>query len=391
MRGAILPILDAGKHPVANRFLSSADAPEEQFPLVMGQCAGCGLVQLQTAMPAEALVPRVDWISYNEPEGHLDAVVSTITALPGVSSASVIGGVTYKDDTTLARLSRIGLKRQWRLDAAADLGVSALGGLETIQDRLTPARAVEVSQKYPAADLLLARHILEHAYETRQFLTALGSLVKPGGYVLFEVPDCAQAFDTCDYTTLWEEHILYFTPETFAETLRRAGFGIADFTVHPYPYENSLVAIVRVGDAAQAQAEAPADHGRGMWRFAESFETRRTELRDYLLRHRAAGGRIALFGAGHLSCMFANLMGVSDLLECVIDDHPAKVGMFMPGSRLPIRPAHTLLSSGINLCLSTLSPESEEKVVTRQTAFAAAGGRFVSVFPSSRRALRLSN
>ena len=69
------------------------------------------------------MVPPHDWITYNEPEGHLDELVDTLMALPGVGPGAVAGGVSFKDDSTLARLERKGLQT-WRLDLHEDLGVS---------------------------------------------------------------------------------------------------------------------------------------------------------------------------------------------------------------------------------------------------------------------------
>lgn len=391
-RPGVEGLLDAGRHPVANRFLTDPKEEEQLFPLVLGQCASCGLIQLTTIVPVEQLVPPYDWITYNEPERHLDAVVDTLAELPGLGPDAVIGGITYKDDSTLARLRRHGFERTWRIDPTADLGAGPRAGLETIQANL-PERTEDLVGKYGQADLLIVRHILEHAHETRRFVAALRRLLRPGGYLVFEVPDCSQVLDLLDYTTIWEEHILYFTPSTYALALGRLGFEMVRFDCHAYAYENSLVAIVRegtsLGTLVATDATVGAERSRAA-RFAEGLDTQRRALGARLAEHRKRGGRIAMFGAGHLSCMFLNVMEVAGHVAFVVDDHPGKRGLFMPGSRLPIRGSNALLAEGIDLCLSSLSPESEERVIARQAEFLARGGIFASIFPSSCRALNLS-
>ena len=62
----------------------------------------------------------------------------------------------------------------------------------------------------------------------------------------------------------------------------------------------------------------------------------------------------------------------------------------MPGSRLPIRQSSALLDEGIKLCLLSLSPESETKVVSRNQAFIEQGGTFLSIYPDSERAIEFS-
>jgi hypothetical protein len=388
---ALAPILDVGPQPISNRFLRSADEREEQFPIALQQCERCGLVQIAQPVPASALLPPYDWITYNEPEPHLDALVETLVRLPGVGEGALAGGVSFKDDTTLARLERRGL-RSWRLDLREDLGVRDAGaghGIETIQDRITPRAAEDIVRRRGASDVLLVRHILEHANLPLEFLRALKILTKPSGYIVIEVPDCSRAMDACDYTTIWEEHTLYYTPDTFRQGLSLAAFDVVHTENYPYPFENSLVAIATAnGGGAQPRSELAArERERGL-AFGRRFADYRNKVRRFLDRHRERG-TIALFGAGHLACTFVNVFGVADAIDCVIDDNPHKRGLYMPGSKLPIVGSSALAERDIRLCLLSLNPIGEDKVIERNAAFTERGGVFASIFPASSRAMVL--
>ena len=69
---SLTPLIDVGPQPISNRFLQSPGDPEERFAIALQQCDACGLIQIEAPVPASALVPPYDWITYNEPEGHLD-------------------------------------------------------------------------------------------------------------------------------------------------------------------------------------------------------------------------------------------------------------------------------------------------------------------------------
>jgi hypothetical protein len=313
-------------------------------------------------------------------------------SLPGVAARSVAGGVSSKDDSTLARLERKGLKT-WRLDLHDDLGVAHPSGqgVETVQDRLTPERADSIVQRRGRADVLLVRHILEHSSQPLEFIEALKRLVTPGGYVVVEVPDCSRAMDGCDYTTIWEEHSLYYTPETFRQTFPFSGLDVVRTENYPYPFENSLVAIAVPGVAAANAAAAAAlslERRRGA-AFGRSFPARREAVREFLADHRRTRGPIALFGAGHLASTFVSVFGVAGEIACVVDDNPNKRGMYMPGCGLPIVGSSALLDRGITLCLLSLNPIGEEKVIGNNRAFIDRGGVFASIFPASAHAMRL--
>src|SRR2546427_4026941 len=90
--GRISDFLDFGSQPICNRFLSSAAAHEDSYPLKLGQCDTCGLIQIGKPIPAEELEPPYDWITYTEPEAHLDRLAETISCLPGISKDSAIWG-----------------------------------------------------------------------------------------------------------------------------------------------------------------------------------------------------------------------------------------------------------------------------------------------------------
>ncbi len=379
-------IINFGDLPICHHFLKDGEA-EGTHSAALGQCESCGLVQMMNPIPPAKLVPRFDWITYNEPEAHLDAVVDMLQSLPGISPASNIGGISFNDDSTLRRFRERGFANTWRIDASDDLGIHVPNaGIETVQSRFSPPIAAKLRQKYGTPDLLIARMILEHTSQASIFLETLRELVSPSGYVVFDVPDCGRAFDLFDYTTIWEDHTLYFVEHSFLTALKNGGFVVERFECYQGPYENCLVAVAK--PATSREHLSPPDTKTALElsranNFAQEFKGRRASVRRELESWRKRGN-IALFGAGHQSVMFINLMGISDLIEFVVDDHPHKCGRTMPGSRLPIVPSTALYSENIKFCLSSLGAATEPKVIKKHEQFVLQGGVFASIFPVNR-------
>lgn len=387
---AVVQHLDVGRHPVSSFFLQTVEAPEREFRLALGQCEDCGTIQIMEPLPFDALVPPYDWLFAREPEGHLDEVVDQIVAQPGVTKDSVIGALTSKDDTTVERFVRKGFNRTWRVKLDEDLGVSSpASNIETVQKLTTPDRMAAIAARRGPADVLIVRHILEHAEELQSFIGGIAALVKPGGIIMVEVPDCSTSLRLHDYCMVWEEHSLYLTPETFAPLLTIGGFEPIRTDIYPLPFENSLVQLARKTAApgpVRVSAAARAMKGQ-LARYAEGYEPARRELRARLMRVRADKGPIALFGAGHLACAFANFMGVADLIDFVADDTAQKQGKFLPGARLPILPSAALNERRIALCLLALSINNENMVIGRNESFTRGGGAFRSIFRASPRSV----
>jgi len=379
--------LDLGPQALTNRFLRSADEPEYVHPCRLGACRRCGAIQLDSAVPVDEMRPRFDWISYNEPESHLDEVADVLAKLPGLTGASTIGGLTYKDESTLRRLRERGLGNSWLAHPQHDLGVaSPLGGIESIQDRLTAETADSLASKFGRPDLLLVRHVLEHAYDLHAMLDAVRSLVTPGGYALFEMPDARKALERHDYTTIWEEHLLYFTPATLRHLFAIAGFEVAYLNRFYYSQEDVLVAVVKPGpknDATMSERQLSYEVDRAD-RFIRAFPRYRDRIQREVGGFAKSRGPVAMLGAGHLSGAFINFYGLEGSVQFVADDNPKKQGLFMPGSKAPIGPSSDLVSKNIGLCLMTVRAEIEDAVAAKNVAFTARGGVLASIFPESR-------
>ncbi len=387
-------LVDFGLQPVCGRFLSTPAEPEDLYPLVQAQCGACGLIQHPIEMPVAAMVPRYPWVIYEEAEGHLDRLVEEIIGCMEMAPDARIIALSYKDRSTLERLRGRGcFPFMTQLDLARDFGITRPNAtIETLQSVLTRQTAMPIAAKMGAANLVVARHILEHAQNLPDFTEGIRTLVKPGGYVLFEVPDFSPALETMDYCTAWEEHASYFTPDTFRWTLDRFGFDVKAFFSYPYQHENSLCAIAQVRPGRPSPKLpgpfVPAELEKGR-RFAAAFPERSTRIGQYLVDFKKNEGPIAMFGAGHLACKFINVFHLKSCFEFVVDDHPEKKGKYMAGSKLPIVGSESLTQRRIKLCLLSLSRESEQKVVTKYEDYLRQGGRFASIFPSSPRHLEV--
>jgi len=388
--GTIKTVIDLGPQPPSNRYLTQPDENCENHPLKFGYCLSCGLAQLIDPMPENTVRSHHAWITYNEPEGHLDNLVEHLCQIESIEEHHRIIGVTYKDDTTLNRFIKQGTKNIYRLDQVHDLDIpNPLASLETVQLSLTKNRAKNLANEVGCADILVVRHILEHAHKPLHFIEACQYLAKPDALMIFEVPDCRKVLDGHDHCFLWEEHISYFTPETLKAVFESSGFMDVDIQVYPYPMEDSLIAIVRNNRVKPILPMVSDDEISRIEAFGKTFIERGARIRKHIEKLQAKGIRTALFGAGHLATKFINFYSLSSLLTAVIDDNPNKEKLYMPGSRLPIINSNCLDVGEVDLCLLTLNPESEQKVLNAKAEYIKQGGRFRSIFSASTNSINL--
>lgn len=382
--GDVKLLIDLGMQPISNRYLNHLDEKEKLFSLKLGQCQITGLIQLINPVPHEELVPRYDWVTYFEPENHLDNLVSRIYELYINKKNQVIGGISFKDDSTLKRFETLGFKT-WRIDPKLDLKLGDNAGVESIQAALNHKNGEGISKRNGKTDLLVIRHIWEHVYDQATFAEVLKEIIADDGYMIFEVPDCSNLIENIDYTMPWEEHLYYYTPMTFRQSLQDQGFELIDMEVVPYPYENSLVALVRKQTINFVKYEIEKKE------LDKSLKNGDCYARDYINQRKKVlkilseikmNKQIVLFGAGHTAGAFINHFSLEDFIEAVIDDNLNKQGLFMPKSRIPIRDSKTLYNN-YPLCLLSVNPIHEDNIILKHKMFIQEGGEIRSICPLS--------
>ncbi len=371
--------LDLGNAAVCSRYPESVGQAVPRIPFRLGACGNCGLIQLLDTPDIEWLKPPGQFAQFREPERHLDDLAAAIVRQVPRQDGLVMG-LSYKDGPLVDRLRALGMARTVVLDRDKDWRLhSPRDGIETMQQTVTPEWARTIRDRHGTADILCVRHILEHVHNISVFLAGCRTLMAPGGWVLFETPGCDLEFARGDVGSLWEEHLMYFSSGSLRRGLSRNGFACRWVGSYPYSVDDCLAAFGQfVGASGPESASGNAGDAQ-----LQEFQRARTRLRSRLqdcARQVAAQGRkIALWGAGHRTSTFVELLPATELVACIIDDDPAKQGKFLPGSGLPILSAEALTTQAIGLCVGLLNPDVMRKIAARQTEFAARGGRFLTL------------
>lgn len=378
---AVISKINFGTQPPSNRYQAGIDSEKDKHTLRLGICKNCGLIQLVDPMPINMVRSRYNWIKYNEPEFHLDTLVDELIRLNGLHLDSKIVGLTYKDDTTLTRFEKKGFRNLHNTQIPERKDIPGYyNGLETIQQIVTEGKNFGLDTNI---DLLLVRHVLEHAHDLTTFLINIAKNVKEGGYLVFEIPDSKKFLANMNYCFVWEEHIVYFTETTLCSFFERNGFEVVSIFRYESVLEDSLVAIIRntKKEALKVTATDITNELSIMDTFSNSFSEIREMHKYFLETAFNAGKKIAVFGAGHLATKYINLFELMGLISCVIDDSKDKENLFMPGSSISIKNSSALAETDI--CLLALSPESQEKVLGLKRNMIKSGGQFYSVFDNS--------
>ena len=376
-------LINLGPQPVSHKFRTLGERQGKRVLLRLVQDVDSGTIQLAEAPTRESLAPDFDWLSNNEPEHHLDKLITKIIPLLSDFSRPTAVGISSKDVSTIDRLGSLGWDT-WILDPEVDLGLANRQGVESIPSSLTRGRAKEIANRRGKADLLVARHIWEHTPDQSSFAKSLKELISRDGVILFEVPDCSPLLEANDYTMIWEEHLFYYTPETFLNSLAQADFSPIFTNVFPSTHEDVNVALV-----VNAKQCSTPYHVLNLKKqlalgqaYANNYPLTKRRVQDFL-RQAKTHGEVGIFGAGHLTVAFVNYLGLTRSVDFITDDDTNKHGMLLPGTEIPIISRTELSQRNVGLLLLAVKPRDCETIIkrfqtTRKTQF-----KSFSIFPKS--------
>ncbi|MET0219529.1 MAG: methyltransferase domain-containing protein [Tardiphaga sp.] len=374
------PALSIGDLPVCNGF-GKTTAVDRLVNLDVVECETCRLVQLREVPSPATLIPRVSWIRYREPEGHLDTLAGELLALRPEARKAL--GTGPFEQPLLSRLAARGVETQGlTLDTVPSPGRHP--NLESWQASLNEARLTEQAEHLGTFDIVSCRYVVEHTAEPVRALQALGQLLNPDGLLLVEVPDSSKFLAARDYCFLWEEHASYFVEDTLRRLAETAGYRVRALLRYPGALEDALVAVLEAADVAAPMH--PALGASDLFQaYRDGFEPTRDALRARILQ--AAGperNRVALFGIGHHAIMFVNAFGLSDLVALAVDDDADKAGFFPPGFCVPVVGSEQLMTHDqVRLCLFAVAPHIEVKVRDKLAALSVRSVEFRSIYAAA--------
>lgn len=179
-------------------------------------------------------------------------------------------------------------------------------------------------------DFVSSRHVLEHLPEPMMLVDTIRGGIVGGGGVYIEVPNFAWALDRGAFEDLMYEHCGYYTPETLAHLMVRAGFSevSADST-----FDGLFAAVeANVADGTANDAAIDAAVVDRIRNDVHALADRIERAGADLSARRADGQRLAAWGGGARAVGLMNLVPSSDAIEWVVDINPRKQGTFVAGT-----------------------------------------------------------
>lgn len=315
----LIKVLDLGLQPL----------PEHDngkfYPLEVGKCPTCGLVQLLFAPPAEEVFPKDHlYASGNSKERKrhfttLAEVVAIRMLFTEAGDDGLVVDIGANDGTLLraiqkanGKLSLVGVEPTNQVRKIRDAGI------EGIQKPFSKGVARQIA-KDGKASVITACNVLAHVPNMHDFMDGVVTLLADDGVFITENHDWNSIAFGLQIDTIYHEHLRYFTVATLTRLLQGHGLTVVDverIEAHGGSYRVTAMKEPAPGDLELAAGE--------------------TAIR---LRRRLVNSASPIYGIGATTraTPLIHYAGLQEELTAVCEIAGSeKIGTNIPGTDIPI-------------------------------------------------------
>lgn len=327
--------------------LEASDNIPLSYPLLLDTCLSCSHVFLREIPDAGSLATLYDqFYVYPSPlESGIGIERETRffeffddrqpSLWPIAKSVLEIGCF---DGYILAHLAQRGFQVEG-CDPSRGADIAIRHGLNV---RKTIFRVEEYASRGCTFDLILLRHVIEHLPRPDETLADAARLLRPGGYILLEMPNAEFAIEAGSIEIFHLEHLHGFTLASLSEVLARAGLNTVTFQATP---ENLIVA-ARLGEPRRRQARP--DWENLCNNFVGEFQRNVQVLSAWMDRFAPRPRRVGIWGGGSSGEAALSVFNVPpERVACIVDGDPLKWGMEYVRWPLEISPPERLFDGDI--------------------------------------------
>lgn len=387
------PVLDLGLMPRSDGLLdpSSLGRREPRYPLRVGYCPECSLVQLLETPPPEELF-GADYLYFSSFSEdllrHSRENALELIAMRGLGAGNLVVELASNDGYMLQNFHEKGIGVLGIDPAPKQAEAARAKGIETLVDFFGFEVAKKLRAAGRAADIVIANNVVAHVADQNDFVAGIRTLLSDDGMAVIEFPYVRDLIDFIEFDTIYHEHRCYFSVTSAARLFARHGLHLND--VRRLPIHGGSLRLYFGTSPAPSQAVTDIlaeEQALGLDRydyyrsFGERVQAFREKARRLVGSLKSDGKRIAAYGAAAKGTIMLNFLGLNDrVIDYVVDRNTHKRGKYMPGVRLRIDAPEMLLEDRPEYVL-ILPWNFRDEIIRQQRDFLSAGGKFVVPIP----------
>ncbi|HSX14777.1 MAG TPA: class I SAM-dependent methyltransferase [Candidatus Saccharimonadales bacterium] len=391
-------VIDFGDMALAGAFLTKEQIPnEKKYPLVIVFCEVCYVVQVRDHIDPKVLFANDFYFSsaIKTLRDHFVEYAAEVTDRflkdPHRAVAVEFGS---NDGVLLRPLAKEGIGTVIGVDPATNITKSVNSDeFIVINDFFNVATSKSIKKKYGKANLIMANNVFAHISDINGATDGVYNLLADDGVFVFEVHYLGKIIEEMQYDFIYHEHIYYYSLIALQNHLNRHGmviFDIKPISIHGgsiryYAAKKSSKHTKNISSSVtklrDQELELGYDKASTYIRYGKSVAIKKHQLMSLLEKLKAEGKSIVGYGASGRANTIIQYCGITgDHIDYIIDDAPAKQGLYTPGSHIEIKANKVLTADHPNYIL-IFAWAFYKEIIAKLDNYIGRGGRVIVPLP----------
>jgi 2-polyprenyl-3-methyl-5-hydroxy-6-metoxy-1,4-benzoquinol methylase len=358
-------------------------------------CADCGHVQQLDVVDSKSLWENYTYYS-GEAKGmpeHFAEVAARIRENYQLPSGSLVVDIGSNDGSLLRPFRNAG-HRVLGIDPAKEIArIASESGIPTIPELMSLDLARRIRAEHGPAHIVCVFNAFAHADNLGEMTEGIRTMLAPHGLFFFEAQYLLDIIDGVLVATIFHEHMSHHSAKPLTRFLDRHGMELIDVERVSIQH-GSLVGTVQlkggkyqVKDTVRTLLELEATRGLDKLETLRQFGAKLQQLKERtasLVRNlKNSNATIAGYGAARSGPTLISQLGLTGVIEYIVDDHPQKVGKYSSGDGIQIVPTAELCKRMPQYTV-ILAWVHAAKIIENNSEYLEKGGHFIVLCPELR-------
>ncbi len=383
--------------PLSENYCTDSETGKQaaRYPVDLYMCAACGHVQQLDVVDSKSL-----WESYTYYSGeakgmpeHFEQVAAKISATYQPPAGSLVIDIGSNDGSLLVPFKKAGY-RVLGIDPATEIArLATESGIETIPELMSLDLANKIRQQHGPAHVVCMFNAFAHADNMGEIADSIRAMLAPDGVFFFEAQYLLDIIDRVLIATIFHEHMSHHSVKAITMFLDRHGMELIDVERVPIQH-GSLIGTVQlkggkrkikgtVRELLDLEVERGLDKLETLRKFGAQVHQQKERTRNLAQKWKQEKLSIAGYGAARSGPTLISQLGLTGVIDYIVDDHPQKVNKFSSGDGIQILPTAELCKR-MPAYTVILAWVHAAKIIETNKEYLHKGGHFVVLCPETR-------
>ena len=363
----------------------------DKYPLTLAICTDCGYLHLPYVLDPEISYGNYVYetkITVGLSKHYLE-YAKDIISYGGIAPSSLVVDLGSNDGTMLKAFQDCKMK----VLGVEPSGISSFAiqnNLKTINEYFSKDVADSIIDKYGNASVISANYMYANIDNVIEFTRNVKRLLDNDGLFVIQTGYHPEQMKINMFDYIYHEHFSYFTVKVLKQLLLRCNLEMIYVSKHT-PKGGSIRVIVQhcgggrsIDESVESyikKEEITGFHNAETYiRFASEINGYKDKLIKLLKQIISSGHKIVGYGASHSTTTLLHHFELGEYLEFLVDDNPAKHGLYSPGYGLPVFSSVKLSETKPEYAL-ILGWQHQDSIINRNKKFLEEGGKFIVPLP----------